>query len=139
MKKAVFKAALAGLSTIVVHFCFEIVGTTIAEGEAIYGLLRPLSWQTVPNYLVTFLVQAVTFGLAYAIVGQRLPGNSVLTKGILFGLMIYLLSGVAALAPMVLVFEQPLSLMDVILVGIVGTLAVSVSMGIAFVTIWERV
>lgn len=55
------------------------------------------------------------------------------------GLVIYLLSGMVAIAPMVFVFERGLSFIEVIQVGVVGALILSEIMGIVFVAIWESI
>ena len=137
--ETVVKAVLAGLSTVVIHFCFEIAGSLISKGKEIHGLLQPFSRKTALSYTTAFIIQAVAFVFVYLIIGDNLPGDSLLARGFFFGLVIYLLSGVVAIAPMILVFKQKLSFPEAIQVGFVGALILCVSMGTVFVAIWESV
>ena len=128
-------AGAAGLASVVVHGGVEMIA---AASGALPPYLTPVTMGSIGRYLLTFALQAVVLVGAYLIVGNSLPGRSMIQRGIAFGTLLFFFGACLPLAPMVLVFRQPFP-PDFALEGIVGGVLVSFAKGVAFVVTWESV
>ncbi len=133
--KTMVVAATAGLASIVVHAAVEVIA---AANGSVPAYLVPPARDSVGRYLLTFAIQTVLLVAAYLMVGGQLPGRSVWRRGAAFGALVFLFGACLPLAPMALVFREPLPL-DLALQGLIGGALVAFGKGIVFVVVWEAV
>lgn len=128
-------AGAASLASILVHGGVEAIA---AASGGLPAYLAPLASETAGRYVLTFAIQGAVLVAAYLTVGSHLPGRSVIQRGVVFGSLVFLLGACLPLAPMVLVFRDPLPL-KLAIEGLIGGAVVSFGKGLVFVVVWEGV
>jgi uncharacterized membrane protein YagU involved in acid resistance len=137
--KRVIALTTASIVTAGLHLLFE-VGATVFIGpfSQIYPLLKDLTRETAWTYLAVFIVQGLLFGLAYSLVESAFAGYGFWKRGILFGLLLWILSAVIPILPLHFLYQIGFRTDDLVS-GIVSSCFLTQVMGVGFVASYQAV
>ena len=131
----------AGLVTAGVHLLFEVLVTMlIGPFSEVYPPLKDLTSETVWLYLGVFIAQGFLIGLAFFLLEPSFSNMGVWRKGLLFGFILLILSGVLPVLPFCFLYRIGLDT-RYFLIAILSGFFVAELMGTAFVlsyTAWFR-
>jgi len=91
LKNAILAGAIAGLVSGIITAMIVIIGYSLG----LWGMMSIPSIELVTNMLVLTIFFGVIFGAIYAKFYDSIPGKSAI-KGLIFGLMIWLIKDIAA-------------------------------------------